>query len=89
MSYHETSVKSAPELTFLVHRVHLTSVEVERTLTRDSGELDQLLLEFSQRLLLSLIRPNRDPRLRSKCPCVHTIIIGMPFEDDLSLCCPE
>ena len=81
--------KAEPELSFMVHRVHLTSVEVDQTISRDSGELDRLLLDFSQQLLLSLIRPNRGPRFKSNCPCVHTLILGMPFEDDVSLCSPE
>ena len=82
--------KSEPGLNFLVHRVHLTSIEVDKTISRDSGALDQLLLDFSQRLLLSLIRPNRDSRFKpSNCPRAHTLILGMPFEDDVSLCSPE
>jgi len=73
--------------TFVVQNVHLTSLNVSRTLASGVAQLDCLLLAFAKRLLNNLMRPCGSSESFKMRP--HVVQIGAPFDEDVQSAAPE
>ena len=72
---------------FAVQNVHLSSLNVARTLAAGTDQLDSLLLSFAKRLLSDLMRPIGPGGNFKMRP--HAIQIGAPFDEDVQSAAPE
>ena len=73
----------------VVENVHLCSLKVTQPLTSGSAQLDQLLLWFAEKLLTDLFRPKAGLPDRLDLNRPHVLIIGFPYEEDVSACTPR
>lgn len=86
--YREMSQEPSSETPlFVVQNVHLSSVNVSRTLAAGSSQLDSLLLSFAKRLLSDLMHPSGPSANFKLRP--HVLQVGAPFDEDVQTAAPR
>ena len=78
-----------PNYRVVVENVHLCSLKVTQPLTSGSAQLDQLLLWFAEKLLTDLFQPKACLPERLDLNRPHVLVIGFPYEEDVSSCTPR